>query len=193
MASALVAGAVGIGSSIFGATTSAAAANQQAQAQFGMNQYQAQVATINQQVQLQNADFARQQGSITAMNYGLSTGQNIGQTKAAQASSGFDVNSGSAAQVRSSERNVENLNLNQIRANTALTAYNYDVGASAQSNQAGLYRLAGTNAVAAGNIAATSSIIGGASSVATKWMQASSLGMFNSSGSGLGGADFSGL
>lgn len=179
-------GAIGIGSTILGGLTGAAAATQTAQAQYQQNQYQAHVAQINQQIYLQDADYARQQGSQSAMQYGISAGQQIAQTKAAQASSGFDVNTGSAAQVRQSESTVANMNLDQIRSNAALTAYNYDVQATAAGNQSTLYQMAGQNAVTAGQLGVTSSIIGTASSVSTKWLQASSLGMYSGGGS-LGG------
>lgn len=179
-------GAIGIGSSLLGGLFGAAGAEQSAEAQSQALQYQSAVATINSNIELQNAEYARQQGEQQSQQYGMQAGQKFGAIKVAQASSGLDINSGSAKLVQGSERLVANLDLDQIRSNAAKTAYDYDVQATQYKNQAGLYTMGATNAAAAGPIAATSSILGAAGSVSSKWLQASNTGMFNNI-PGLGG------
>lgn len=190
MADPATIGALGIGATLLGGATNAAASEQTAQANYQQNQYQSQVALINQQIFKQDADYARYQGDQQAEQYGISSGQNIAQTKAAQSSSGFDVNSGSSARVRGSEATVTNINLGQIRWNAAMTAYNYDVQATAAGNQSTLFKMAGSNALQAGNLGVVSSIAGTASSVSSKWLQAGQVGMFGNSSGGLGGSNY---
>ena len=186
--SAPLVGAAGLASTIFGGIQQAQGAAQMGAAQQGMYEYQAGLADINAKIALQNADYARDFGEAQAQSYGMAASQRAGQIKVAQASSGLDVNSGSAAQVQASQRITTGIDLNTIRSNAAKTAYDYDVSATAQTDQAQLYRMAGTNAKAAASINVESSILGTASSVSTKWLQGSQLGLF---GSGSGGSDSS--
>lgn len=188
MTTGAVLGGVGIFSSLLGGATQAAGAEQQAQAQYQMNMYQAGVAQINQQIALQNADFARDQGEREATQYGLAAGQRMGQIRASLASSGLDINSGSAKAVQDSQKVVTAMDLDTIRSNAAKTAYDYDVQSTQFENQSNLYKLAGSNALAAGQINVASSIIGSATSVSTKWLQGSQLGMWGGSGSSSSGS-----
>jgi hypothetical protein len=177
-------GAVGIGASIAGGITSASGAKQLGAAQQQMYQYQAGVAQINAQTAQQNADYARDQGSAQAAQVGLKAGQQMGQTIAAQASSGLDINSGSAVQVRAGQKIITGMDEAQVVSNAARTAYNFDVQSVQYQNQATLDILAGNNAVTAASINAESSILGTVSSVASKWSSGSSVGMFSGGGSG---------
>jgi hypothetical protein len=136
-----------------------------------MYDYQSGIAKLNQQIDLQNATFATQQGEQQAQQYGLKAGQQMGQIKTAQASSGFDVNSGSNAQVRTSQAHLNSLDTDVIRSNAAKTAYNYTEQASVAGAQAQLYTMAGTNAMAAGEIGFGSSILGGVGSVSSEWLK----------------------
>lgn len=176
-------GAIGIGSNILGGIFGASGAEAEGQAQQGMYNYQAGVAQINSQIAQQNADYAIQSGEQQAQQYGIQAAQQFGAIKSAQASSGIDVNSGSALQTQQSQKLVSNLDQDQIRSNAAKTAYDYNTQAVQFQNQAQLYTMAGTNAAAAGNINAVSSILGTVSSVSSKWLQGSTLGMSGSSNS----------
>lgn len=181
---AAIAGGVGIGASILGGLFGAAGASEQSQAQQGMYNYQAGVAQINSQISLQNAEYARQQGEQEAQQAGMQGAQRMGQIKVAQASSGLDVNSGSAKQVQSSQALVTGLDLTQIRSNAAKSAYDFDVQATQYQNQATLYKMGATDAAAAEPYNVASSILGSAASVSSKWLQGQQVGMFSGTGVG---------
>lgn len=174
---------VGIGATIAGGITQAAGAKAAGQAALQQNNYQAGVAEINQKIALQNADYARNQGEIQSVQYGIKSAQRQGAIRAGQGASGIDVNSGTAVDVRASQKLTSDMDLAQIRTNAAKTAYDFDAQAVGFENQAGLYRMAGANAVTASNYQATASILGTVSSVASKWTQGSQVGMFSNSGS----------
>ncbi len=175
--SAPLAGQIGMGSTIGGGLLQAGGALAQGNAQAGMYNYQAGVADINAQISLQNATYARQKGEADAQNYGLKGAQQAAQIKIAQASSGLDINSGSAKDVQTSEHTVQNLDLTQIRSNAAKTAYDYTTQATQYQNQAGLDRLAGENSQRAGLINSMSSILGTTGSVSTRWLQSQQVGL----------------
>lgn len=172
-------GAIGIGSTIFGSLTQAAGAQAAGQAQEQTNQFLGTQSFYNSEVATQNASLALQQGESEAQKYGMGAAQRLGQIKVSQASSGLDVNSGSALQVQKSQQLVSDIDLEQIRSNAAKTAYNFDVQSIQDKNQGQMYFMAGSNAAQAGTTNATSSIISGAGSVASKWLQSSQSGTFN--------------
>lgn len=191
--SAPMVGLLGIGATILGGQKQVQGIEQQGEAQKAQFQYQAGVADINAQISKQNGDLARVQGEAQAAKYGLAAGQRAGQIKVAQASSGLDINSGSAAQVQKSNQIVTNMDLDTIRSNAVKTAYDYDVNAVGFENQSKLYQMGGDNALAASKISAEASMIGTASSVAGKWLQASQTGLFNFGSGGGGGSDFAAM
>lgn len=172
--------AIGLGATIAGGITSAAGASLSSASQQQMYNYQAGVAQINAQISLQNRDYAVQQGEQQAATYGLQAKQRMGEITVAQASSGLDINSGSAVKVREGQEQMTNRDLTLIRSNAAKVAYDYDVQSVQFENQAQLYQMAGTNANQAGQISATASILGTASSVASKWTSAGYAGLFSS-------------
>ena len=174
----------GIAATAVGGVTSAIGNIFQGQATSQSYQYQAQIAQINAQVAKQNAAYAQETGEVEAQQSGMQTRAQIGQTKAIQGASGLDVNTGSGAAVRGSEAEIGVENQNITRANAAKAAYGYEVNAAQFTNQASLDVASGANAKTAGNIGAFSSILGGVGSVASKWSQASSQGIFSGSGSG---------
>ena len=149
-------------------------------------QYQAQIAQINAQVAKQNAAYAQETGEVEAQQSGMQTRAQIGQTKAIQGASGLDVNTGSGAAVRGSEAEIGVENQNITRANAAKQAYGYEVNAAQFTNQGSLDIASGANAITASYFSAGSSILGAAGSVAGKWSQASTAGVFGGSGSGFG-------
>lgn len=174
---------VGIGATIAGGITQAAGAQAAGQAALQQNNYQAGVAEINSKIAKQNADYARNQGEIQATQYGIKSAQRQGAIRAGQGASGVDVNTGTAVDVRESQKKVSDMDLAQIRLNASKTAYDFDAQAVGFDNQATLYKMAGANAVVAANYSATASILGTVSSVSSKWMQGSQMGMFSGSGS----------
>src|SRR5215831_2825492 len=120
--------AISMGATIAGGATSAFGAVQGGQAQAGMYQYQAGLARMNAQIQRQNAIYATQRGEAEAMQSGMKTRQQIGETLTRQAASGLDVNAGSGIQVRRSEQELGTYDEATLRSNAAVKAY----GARAQ-------------------------------------------------------------
>lgn len=160
-------------SSLVGAIGSADSAHARAQS----NQYQASVAALNARIALQNQEYASQKGEQDAQKYGLAAGQRAGGIKAAQGASGLDVNSGSAKQVQESQQLVTSMDLTQIRSNAAKVAYDYANESINQTNRAMMYLRGATDEERAGTIGAVSSILGGASSIASRWQQGQTLGI----------------
>lgn len=173
-------GAGGIGATAGGSLLSAGGSIASGFANKDMYDYQASIAQLNQQIDLQNAEFARQTGEQQATQSGMKSAQQAGQIKVAQAASGFDVRSGSNKQVQESQQRIAMMDQNQIRSNAARTAYGYQEQATVAGAQADLYKMAGSNSLTAGFIGAGSSVLGGAASVSNEWLQGSKVGLFNS-------------
>lgn len=167
-----------IGSSVIGGGLSAFGAKKSGEAQQQMYNYQAEVARINAQIDKQNEEYALNQGEAEAQRYGLKAAQQLGQIRAAQGASNIDVNTGSAVDVRDSQRKVSQMDLTTIRQNAAKTAYDYDVKSVMDLNQANLDVMAGQNAKTAGDIKAMTSFLDTGSSVSSKWLQGSQAGMW---------------
>lgn len=169
--------------SIFGA--SGAMASGEAQSQMGM--YQAGIAMQNAKIAKQNATYASVQGEQEAMKYGMGARQRAGEIVAQQSASGLDVGSGSAKAVQESQHLVSQMDMAQIRANAAKAAYDYNVQAWAHKQEAVMDLMGAKNAQAAGRTNALASLVGGASSVADKWLRASEVGAFSGKTQTLGG------
>ncbi|MGH7239323.1 MAG: hypothetical protein ACREHG_04560 [Candidatus Saccharimonadales bacterium] len=171
-------GGIGLGATALGGIFGAAGASQQAKAQQGMYNYQAGMAKFNSVIALQNADYARDQGERQVEQYGLKTAQQMGGIRSAQAASGLDVNTGSAAAVQSGQRQIADIDMTQIRSNAAKTAYNFDVESKTFEQQAQLYTYAGENAAAAGQINIMSSILGSVGGVSNMWLKGQQVGIW---------------
>lgn len=172
------AGFAGIGQTLLGGLTSAFGSLFKGDAEKQMYDYQAGVARLNAQIAQQNSAYALQIGEQQAQGVGLQGGQRMGQIKAAQAASGLDVNSGTAVDVRASQKEWTGIQTAAVRSSAAKTAYNYQVQSVQFGAQAQLDTLAGQNARSAGMIGAASSIVGTASSVSSEWMRGSQLGLW---------------
>src|SRR6266446_6842521 len=166
--------AIGAGASLIGGGVSAYGSLQKGAADQAMYKYQSGVAQHNQKIALQNASYAVQSGESSAYQSGLKTGATVAQQKVDQSASGFDVAGGSAAGVRRSTTDLGIYDQNLIRTNFAKKAYGFEVEAATKQAEAGADVIAGKQAKTAGDIGAISSIIGTASSVSSKWLQASS-------------------
>jgi hypothetical protein len=144
-----------IGSSIL----SIGAATQQANAQAGMASYQAQVARNNQMIAEGYAQRAEQQGRVDEQNQRLKTSSVIGSQRAALASQGGDINSGSPLDIASDTARAGELDALTQRNNAALKAYGYRVQAFNNAADAGRYDIQGANAMAALPYAIGSSLL----------------------------------
>lgn len=125
--------------------------------------YQAQVAANNARIAQQNANVALEQGTVQEETQREKTGSEIGYIRAQQAASGVQSNSGSALDVRSSAAEMGELNAETLRYNAQLNARNSILQAQSDQAQSQLYSSqAGWDTV--------NSILGGASSVSSKWL-----------------------
>jgi hypothetical protein len=150
----------------------------QGQAAAQAAQYKASVAKVNEQIAKQNAEYALKAGEYEAYRQGQKTKFQMGQILTTQASRGLDVRGGSAAAVVESAHEVGLQDQGMIRANAARKAYDYEVGGMGQRAEATLQGMAGSSAETAGYIGAAGSILGGVSSVASKWTGATNAGVY---------------
>jgi hypothetical protein len=144
-----------------------------------MFQYRAGMAKLNQQIAEQNADYALATGETTAFFHGLRTRAQIGAATARMGASGVAVGSGSSKDVLEGARYISGLEAAAIRNNAARQAYGYKVAATQEGAQAGLYGMAAESAQQAGKLGVLGSILGGVSSVSSKWLSGTSSGLFN--------------
>ena len=170
---------VGMGASALGGVTGAIGSLFQGQAQANMYNYQAGVAQVNAQIAKQDATYATQGGEVEAQQSGMRTRAEVGATRAGFGAGNLAISSGSPSKVIASETEIGQQNEALIRANAAKRAYGFEVGAAGDIAQAGAYRAAAKTSLAAGDIGAVSSIIGGAGQVSSKWLQAQQAGIFN--------------
>lgn len=127
--------------------------------------FQAQIARNNAQIARANAAAATQAGDIAAFNVGLRTRDIVGRTKAAQAASGIDVNTGSAVDVQASERMLGMLDALTVRSNAARAAYGYESEAMSESARARILKRRASMSRLSGLIDATGTILEGATSI----------------------------
>lgn len=125
-----------MGLGLAGAGVKAAGDYESGQATAEAMNYKAQVAQAN-------ARFATQEGEEKATNQGLKARAQIGSIKAAQAANNVDVNSGSAADVRTSAESLEMLDSLNIRSNAARAAYGYQTQSTLDEYQAKQAKTAG--------------------------------------------------
>lgn len=161
---------------------SAAGQMYQGEAQAQAARYKAGVAKVNEQIAKQNAEYSLQAGEYEAFRQGQKTRYQVGQIKAMQAGRGLDVRGGSTAAVRESQHAIGLQDQAMIRANAAKKAYGHEVEAvGARADQA-LYAMGEETARTGSYIGAAGSILGGVSSVASKWTQASRAGVYADGG-----------
>lgn len=166
-----------IASTVAGGITSGIGAESSASAQAAALNYQAQVAQNNAKITRQNADWDLQSGDIAAANQSLRTAQVVGQTKADQAASGVDVNTGSFVKARAGEAETGMLDAMTIRSDAAKKAYADEVQANSQTAQSQLDTMGAASAEKAGNIGAMTSLLGAASSAFGDYAKMQKLGV----------------
>jgi hypothetical protein len=142
-----------------------------------MYQYKAGIAMLNKTINTQNAAWAREAGDTQAEISGLKAGQNIASTKVSQAAGGADVNTGTPSQIRTDQGAAAEFDQNVIRWNAAKQEYGYKAKATMDQAEANLDIASADNAKTAGYLDALGSIIGSASSVASKWQQGKTIGI----------------
>jgi hypothetical protein len=154
---------------IIGGVVSAIGAMKQGQAQADAANYQAQVARNNEIIALQQSNLAKQDGAIKAQQQDMKSAQTLGTQRAVLGASGVDIESGSAREVVASQSELARLDALTIQSNAERKAWGFDIEATNQKAQAGLYRMQASHAKEAGMLNAFSSLLGGFGKVAGKW------------------------
>lgn len=156
--------------SIAGTAAGAIGAIGQGQAAAAQANYQAQVARNNAIVAQQNANYAIASGEAKATDEGMKERARAGAVRAALAASGLDVNSGSSADVQEGSARTGQTNIERVRQEAQLRAYGYRSQATNFGAEAGLDRLAASNAQTAGFLKAGGLLFSGASGlIGSKW------------------------
>ncbi len=158
-----------LGATAGGAAIGAFGKLAQGQSESQMYNYQAGVARVNAQIAKQDANYTLEAGGVQGQEAGMRERATIGATRAGFGAS--NVAGGSKNAVIASEIAVGQQNQGIIAANAAKRAYGFEVGAASDTATAGALDFAGSNAKTAGDIGAVSSILGGVSSVSSKWLQ----------------------
>jgi len=156
--------AISTGLSVFGAIQGFVGQRNAGQAAAGASKYNAAVAANNAIIAKRNAQLAGQEGAAATEAAQFETRAKVGAIKAQQAASGVDINSGSSVDVRSSAAETGQLSALNIRAAAARKVYGYQNQASDYESQSGLYTAQAKNDLAAGNMNATTTLLGGLSS-----------------------------
>ncbi|SKA37804.1 hypothetical protein SAMN02745126_05960 [Enhydrobacter aerosaccus] len=120
-------------------------AGNQAQIQANQASYMAQVARNNQQVAQWNAQRALQQGQVQQDLQRQKTAQAIGQQRAALASQGGDINSGSSVDLVGDTARSGEFSAQTIGNDAQARAYKYLLDANTAAGQASLYDTQASN------------------------------------------------
>lgn len=167
----LVAGVAGAGVSAYSAHEAGVASQQQAL-------YQAQVARNNQQIANQYATVELQKGAVLEQEKRQQTAQQESKIRAGVGASGLDVSTGSPLRLQSDTALLGEQDAQTIRNNSQRAAYGYQVQGLNYAGTAGLEDMAASNAARTGALGEWSSIIGGASTVSSRWAGFSNQGIF---------------
>jgi hypothetical protein len=155
--------------SALGTTASVIGQANRVQADAGQANFMAQVARNNQISAQRNAELALQQGQIQEDRQRLKTAQLLGSQRAALAAQGGDVNTGSNIDILGDTARAGERDARTIRSNAAQQAYAYNLQASNDAGQANLDSANAANAMANLPFGVTSSLLGGASTLADRW------------------------
>lgn len=164
---------VGAAASAGGGILSAFGQKGKAEAEAQQYQVKSAIAKRNAAIQRQNALWTRQSTEQNAEREGLTTAFTIGKQKTAQAAGGFDVNTGSYADVRESTQKIGQRNVDLMRTEGRRKAIGYEQGAELSEIEGVMDIQASQNAKKAGDLAFWSTLVGTAGSVADKWSKAS--------------------
>jgi hypothetical protein len=171
--------ALSLAATAAGAAMSAYGAIRQGQAASAAASYQAQVAQNNQKIANVYAAQSISDGANQVAAKQQQTAQMIGGERAAMAANGVDLDSGSALRIQSDTAKLGDIDALTIKNNAARAAYGYQLQGVSYGQQASMDQSTAANAVSAGNLNAFSSILGGASSVGSKWTQYKANGLFS--------------
>jgi hypothetical protein len=168
---------ISIGATVIGGAVNMFGQMQQAKAQEGAANYQAQVARNNQTIAEQNAAYSRQAGAVEAEQQSQRTAKLVGAEIAGQGASGIDPTTGSPAEVVRGTREMGRLDTLNLVQNAELRARGFNIEASNQGANAGLLTQQASNAQTAGMFGAAGSLLTAGSSVADKWLKFKNTGV----------------
>ena len=131
--------------------------------------YQAQVDDNNRKVALWKAQDAQDRGAKDEAALRVKVAQLKGRQKSALAASGVEIGDGSALDILGDTAALGELDALTIRSNAEREAYEQKVNASNLAANASMKRMGADNALIAGRIGATTSLLSGAGSIASKW------------------------
>lgn len=150
-----------------------------AQAQKSNLKFQADMAQINARMAEQSAQSALNQGQRQVGAISMRAGKIKSGQRVALAANGVDLGTGNAAEVQASTDIMKELDMQTAEANAVRAAWGYRTQGVSYQNEA-LMKNASASQVSPFASAATS-LLGGATSVASSWYQMNKLGMFNGS------------
>lgn len=125
---------IALASAAIGATTAVVGGIEQGQAAH----YQAEVARNNAQTAQQNAVYSASAGAAQTEQAGLKAASKQATLRAGLAANNVDVNTGSAADIQTSERQIGQLDTETVSNNAALQAYGYQTQSTSDQAQAKL-------------------------------------------------------
>jgi len=163
--------AASIATTVAATAVSAYGAMRTAQANSAAAAAKAQQDQNNAILAQRSANDATARGDVEAQQKANQTKQLIGQQRAGLAANGVDPNDGTAVDLQSDAAGNGELDQLTIHANAAREAAGYQAQGANYQNQAAVDEASSQNALSAGALASTSSILGGAGSVAGSWYQ----------------------
>ena len=140
--------------------------------------YQAQVAKNNAIAERQNAQHAANAGSAQIEQAGLKARAQGADVRAGLAANNVDVNSGSAGDIQTSQREISALDTATVGNRAAEQVYGYETQATSYEAESKLYAAQEPFDIAGGVLGAAGSILGGTSQVPGlySWMTKGSSG-----------------
>jgi hypothetical protein len=170
---------------VAGATSayeSAQASKQQAASQAASFNYQAQVAKNNALVSSQNANAELAENNLKVQQLQTQKSQQLAAVRAAMGANGIQLNTGSSLAVQSGVATAGQQSVWSQQFDGIANAISLQNQAQDYSADAGLDTSTAENDITGGNLAATGTIISGASSVASKWASYQQQGVFGNTG-----------
>ncbi|MEC5161722.1 MULTISPECIES: virion core protein, T7 gp14 family [unclassified Janthinobacterium] len=158
---------MGLAITAAGAISSAGAAYGQAQNQRSSLEYQASVAQSNAAFAEASASDAVRSGQTAEENHALKTGALFGAQRAQLAANGVDLGSGSANEILTTTKFMSERDALQIHDNAMMQAWGYRTQASSYVVDA--QRAEGAADTISPWMAAGTSLLTGASNVASQW------------------------
>jgi len=129
----------------------------------------AQEASNNATLAQRSASDALARADVDQQTKANQTDILLGQQRAGLAANGVDPNSGTAVNLQSDTAGSGELDQLTIQSNATREAAGYQAQGMNYSTQASIDEASSANDLSAGALSATSSIIGGAGSVASSW------------------------